>query len=372
MNGFRRRWRLSAPVALALLAAVAGSGGAASGKRSDGIANYTIRARLDPVGKVIAGTEHIEWRNVQDQPAGDLCLYAYIPAFSNSGTTLMREYVVQWRVKLAGWDGWGSDIASVRVNGSNLTSAAQPAYPDDPNPYDRTVVRVLLPEPVPPGGTAEVAVEFEALIPRLLRTGYAGRFFFVSQWYPKLGVYQKGAWKCHQYHALTEFFSGFGTYDVMLTVPSHYAVGATEVLRGSRENGDGTRTFRYVAEDVHDFAWVADPEFQEVRREIEGVLVAMLCRPRDCRHAECDFEATGHALKWFREHIAPYSYPRLTLVDPGWVGARAAGMEYPMLVSLRSARWLPRAVRLPESTAIHEVSHQYWNGERQVRGCVAG
>ncbi len=326
------------------------------------VANYTIRARLDPAAKVLSGVERIDWRNAGDQAAPELCFHLYWNAFANSRTTFMREYAVQRPGELGGWDGWGGiEITSVRVNGSDRTAATRPAHPDDPNPSDRTVVRVPLAEPIPPGGAADVEIEFEARIPRLLlRAGYAGRFFFVAQWYPKLGVYRNGEWNCHQYHALAEFFSDFGTYDVTLTVPHRYAVGATGVLRESRENGDGTRTLRYVAEDVHDFAWVADPEFREIRREIDGVPVVLLCRPRDCRHAERHLEAVGHALAWFRKHVAPYPYPMLTLVDPGWVGARAASMEYPMLVSLRPARWIPRAVRLPESTAVHEVSHQYW------------
>ena len=46
------------------------------------------------------------------------------------------------------------------------------------------------------------------------RTGAIGNFFFIAQWFPKLGVLQEDGWNCHQFHANTEFFSDYGVYDV--------------------------------------------------------------------------------------------------------------------------------------------------------------
>ena len=48
-----------------------------------------------------------------------------------------------------------------------------------------------------------------------------------GQWYPKPGVFWHGAWNCHQYHSTTEFFSDFATFNISLTLPRRYIVGAT-------------------------------------------------------------------------------------------------------------------------------------------------
>ena len=51
------------------------------------------------------------------------------------------------------------------------------------------------------------------------RTGAVGNYFFIAQWFPKIGVFEDTGWNCHQFHATTEFFADFGNYDVQLSVP---------------------------------------------------------------------------------------------------------------------------------------------------------
>ena len=136
--------------------------------------------------------------------------------------------------------------------------------PDDGNPDDQTVMAVPLPQPIAPGATATIEVEWTAHVPRTFaRTGAIGNFFFIAQWFPKLGVLQEDGWNCHQFHASTEFFSDFGVYDVSLTVPGGWPLGATGVEGERCENTDGTTTYRYYQEDVHDFAWTTSPDYIE-------------------------------------------------------------------------------------------------------------
>ena len=91
-------------------------------------------------------------------------------------------------------------------------------------------------------------------------------YFLVGQWFPKIGVYEpagmrnrrSGGWNCHAFHANSEFYADYGNYDVTFTVPSKFVVGATG-KRVSATPKDGRTTYRYVQNDVHDFAWTADP-----------------------------------------------------------------------------------------------------------------
>ena len=68
----------------------------------------------------------------------------------------------------------------------------------------------MLPRPVRPGESLTIDIAFKAQLPKVFaRTGYAGDYFLVGQWFPKLGVYEPaglrgrtaGGWNCHQFHA---------------------------------------------------------------------------------------------------------------------------------------------------------------------------
>ena len=81
---------------------------------------------------------------------------------------------------------------------------------------------------VPPGDSVIIELTWTARVPGpFARTGAIGNFFFIAQWFPKLGVLEESGWNCHQFHAGTEFFSDYGVYDVSLTVPTGWIVGAT-------------------------------------------------------------------------------------------------------------------------------------------------
>ena len=111
--------------------------------------------------------------------------------------------------------------------------------PDDGNLDDRTVAEVPLSAPVAPGETVNVQIAWSSRVPRTFaRTGVVGNYYFLGQWFPKIGVLQDTGWNCHQFHATTEFFADFGIYDVRLTVPNGWIVGATGTERGRRDEGD--------------------------------------------------------------------------------------------------------------------------------------
>jgi len=327
-------------------------------------ANYRIEARYDPTTHTVTGHEVLEWRNTTSQAALDLCFHLYLNAFANSRSSFMREAGAagaEWAVRYP--HGWGYvNVRSLRVDGLDHSDRMRFVHPDDDNVEDRTVVRVPLNTPVAPGASTAVEVDFVARLPRVLsRTGYAGPFALVAQWFPKIGVYEDGHWNCHQYHVTTEFFADFGVYDVTLTVPRDSVVGATGVLRDVRED-TATKTLHFVAEDVHDFAWAVDPRFEVIERTADGVQLRLLLQPHHRAQAARYLRAAQYALKRYQQDIGAYPYPQLTIVDPSWGGRTAAGMEYPTLMTVGTMRWLPKGLRVPEAVTVHEFGHQYWYG----------
>lgn len=375
-GGPARTVRLAFGLPLALLAAAAA--GAATppptpptivGRPPPAVASYAIAADLDPQTHRIDGRETIRWRNPSAVPARELCFHLYLNGFRNSASTWLRREGGEQVEELApgGW-GW-MEIDRLEIAGRELTSDLEFAAPDDGNPEDRTVALLPLPVEVAPGEELELAVWFTAQLPRAVaRTGYRGDYHFVAQWFPKLGVRDPdGSWRCAQFHRSSEFFSDFGDYEVEITVPERFVVGATGVRAGSEPTGDGEVTYHYVQQGVHDFAWTAWPGFVEHTRTFrhEGlpeVEITLLGRPDTTRQADRYLDAVEHSLRLFGTWYGAYPYTTLTVVDPAWGADATGGMEYPTFIAGGTRIFNPAPTMSPEGVTVHEFGHQYFFG----------
>jgi hypothetical protein len=337
-------------------------------------ASYSIDVRLDADSHTLTGREILTWRNISVNPTSELRFHLYYNAWRNSDSTWMRERALTTggRSTPRPAEDWGwIDVTRVRLLGAeapvDLSDDIQHIAPDDDNGADQTVMRVPLAAAVEPGAVINVELEWTSHVPRTFsRTGVLGDYFFLAQWFPKIGVLEDDAWNCHQFHAGTEFFSDYGVYDVRLTVPTGWVVGATGLERERRDNSNGTTTHRYYQEDVHDFAWTTSPDFLERTATFEhptlpAVSIRLLLQPEHEMQAERHVAATRAALKYYGEWFGPYPYGHVTVVDPAWRSG-TGGMEYPTLFTA-GTNWLaPLDVTNPELVTIHEAGHQFWYG----------
>ncbi len=343
----------------------------------DRIANYIIDVRLDPKFHSFDGREILNWHNTSHQSIAQLYFHLYPNAFRSSKTTFMRESGRNTPANERGWIDI-TKIADLRTN-HDVTKTIRYVQPDDGNFHDSTVMMVQLTKPVAPGDSIGVSIDFHEQLPEAIsRSGWApGReFYFVAQWFPKVGVLQNGAWNCHQFHAFTNFFADFGFYDVNINVPANYTVGATGERVGDSTNSDGTTTYHYIAHDVHDFAWTASPDFLTLTRTFEyrglpETKVILLLQPEHSSQADRYFAAVDTAIKYFGLWYGPYPYPVITVVDPprtAHVGGMSAGggcafgAEYPTLITAGTDDYTLKDFLSPEVVTIHEFGHQYWYG----------
>jgi hypothetical protein len=210
-------------------------------------------------------------------------------------------------------------------------------------------------------------VAWRSQVPRTFsRTGAVGDYFFLAHWFPKLGVFEGDGWVARQFFANTEFYADFGNYDVRLTVPRGWVVGATGRQVSRTDTDPGTTIHRYAQDDVHDFAWTTSPDFLEETARFEHptlppVTMRLLLQPEHRGQADRHFQATAAALKYYGEWFGAYPYPQITIVDPAWQSG-SGGMEYPTLFTA-GTRWLaPRGTTTPEGVTVHEAGHQFWYG----------
>ncbi|MDP8923065.1 MAG: M1 family metallopeptidase [Chloroflexota bacterium] len=354
---------LGGPVPHALAQAVAVPvGGAAAPARTD-TASYDLVARWDPDARQIHGTARITYRNPSSDWLDDVWFKLYLNAFRDPDTVWMREAGAVHRGSAYDPEqpGW------IELERLALADTGESVLPPDAD-ADGTVLRVPLPRPIGPGETIRFDVAWTSQLPRVFaRTGTAGDFVMAGQWYPKLAVYDRGAWDTEPWHANAEFFADFGSYTLALTVPRDYISAASGVRESVEENDDGTVTVRYHAEAVSDVAWTAWPGYRVVMRTVEAAgrpVELELLTPREVTGAdERYFRAAEGALDLLGRWFGPYPWPKLTLVVPPANAAGAGGMEYPSLVTLGLLTELPfglgSGVREVEIVTVHEIAHQW-------------
>jgi hypothetical protein len=350
---------------------------------SDRVVAYRIDATLDPATHTVTGKEQLNWRNRSQVPVKSVYLHLYMNAFEGAGSTFFTEKRLRETGFRSGVDTADGEWGHIALRGVAQGGARVPwtfVHPDNGPASDHTVVRFDLPQAVAPGGSTTLDIDFTTRLPRVVaRTGYFGSFHLVGQWFPKIAVLElpgeRGAtaprWNAHEFHLHSEFYADFGSFDVRLTVPKEYTVGATGEAQGAPVEKDGLATHRFVQDDVHDFAWTAD---KRSATPLEGVWtgpgspsvkVKVIYPPEYASSAAPALQTARDSLTWFSKTLGPYPYRTLTVVIPPFNAGEAGGMEYPTFITAEGIKDAsPNSVGryLLDFVTIHEFGHGYFYG----------
>ncbi|QCT00832.1 peptidase M1 membrane alanine aminopeptidase [Paenibacillus algicola] len=344
---------------------------------SNRLVEYHMDVRLTPEENQLTGTQTLTWTHPGKKAVTELYFHLYPNAFASKDTTFMKESGGRLRSDTMPQDGFGSmSITEVKTtDGLSLLHRLQYVQPDDGNINDQTLVKLRLPRPVKGGESITLHLGFQVELPKIFaRMGSAGDFTMAGQWFPKLSVYEpagtRGAseegWNLHQYHGNSEFYADFGIYSVRIRVPEHYIVAATGFPTKSAVTSDGEKIYQFYADDVHDFAWVASPDFIAAEEAfsapgVPGVKIKLYLDPLHKHLKDRYFDAAKAALKSYSKWYGTYPYSTLSIVVPPEEGNGAGGMEYPTLITAFGAKDDSPGYEL-ERTVIHEIGHQYFYG----------
>ena len=363
---------------------VASAPGAWGGERSgseptlsDRVADYQLRAVVDPVKHTVEGSEKLHWRNRSDRAVRTLYFHTYLNGFEGPGSTWMTEKArygaFRSNVELKpGQEGY--------IEVRSIAQAGQPAamryvQPDGGPPTDRSVLRVDLPSPVAPGGETSLDIAFHDQLPRVIaRTGYFDSYHLVAQWFPKIGVLElageRGAqgprWNCHEFHLHSEFYADWGSYDLEIVAPKRFTVGATGGRTGEPADTPEGTVHRFHQDDVHDAAFtVWDGFAPPLRGSYDGagsphVDVQVLYPPEYASSGRAALQATVDALGYFSRTLGPYPYKQVTVIVPPYNATESGGMEYETLfTTIAAPPGFEAGVRY---VTVHEFGHGYFMG----------
>lgn len=341
------------------------------------VVEYHMAVELNAADMTLHGSQNVTWKNPGEQPVKELYLHLYPNAFESKQTTFMRESGGKLRGDRMKEGSFGNmRIASIKTaQGEDLTSRMSFVQPDDGNKDDHTLMKLTLPTPVRPGEKITLLTQFSVKLPEAFaRMGYVGDYVMAGQWFPKLAVYEtKGTrgraeegWNLHQYHGNSEFYADFGIYDVKIRVPANYTVAATGFPIKQPAIEGQTKVYQFYADDVHDFAWAASPNFKYYEEpysapSVPGVKIKLYLDPAHEQLKNRYLLAAKKALSRYSQWFGAYPYSTLSIVVPPKGGNGTGGMEYPTLITAWDASQPDPDLEL-ERVVVHEIGHQYWYG----------
>ena len=221
-----------------------------------------------------------------------------------------------------------------------------------------TVLEVKLQNPLLPNQSTDFYLEYISQVPKQIRrsgrNNKEGIDYSMAQWFPKIAEYDKDGWHANPYIA-REFYAPWGDFDVSISIHKDYVVAATGILQ-SQINDNQKKTWRFKAEDVHDFVWAADPDY------VHDILKV------DSENLELHFyyqkssdemvqnwkklqDDTAEAFKFINKKFGKYPYSKYSIIQGG-----DGGMEYPMATLITGERTYSSLL----SVTIHEVLHSWY------------
>ena len=336
---------------------------------------YQMDVTLDRDGRTLLGHLKFHYCNNSPDTLGELRFHAHYNAMRPGSPTDRR-----WRS--LGHRGIAStppqDYASLNVH-NLMDDRNRPIQAE----FDYSIFRVPLHDPLPPGGELWLTMDFSSRIPGPsvgMRTAAAYGQLKVAHWYPQVCVYDPvTGWVDNQYLGRGEAYGEFGIYDVSITLPETFIVGATGVLLnrllvlpdtllealdldnfknlpwGSASEAvigkpAPTKTWHFRAENVHDFAFVADPLFCIDRDRCGNTDIWIFARREHASGWDDAARVTRQGMEILEREIGPFPYPEFTVVDC------YSGMEYPGIVFCGG--------RSPSYKLLiwHEMTHNYFMG----------
>ena len=349
--------------------------------------NYKIDVTLNDQSHTLSGQIQIEYINHSPDDLDTIYFHLWANAFKNRSTAFANQKLRTGSTKF--YFAKDSDLGNFsdlnfQVDGQSARWELDAKHPD--------IALLYLPKTLPSQGRIQISTPFNLKIPASFsRLGHVGESYQMTQWYPKPAVYDQDGWHAMPYLDLGEFYSEFGSFDVSITLPENYVVGATGTLQTESEQGflqqkvketneylanlannydfedafppssSTIKTIRFTAEQVHDFAWFADKRFKVQKSQVtlpsdQKVDTWVMFTKEEEELWQNAINYVDRAVQFYSEKVGEYPYPHATAVQSAL--SAGGGMEYPMITVIG----LSGDAKSLDVVITHEVGHNWFYG----------
>ncbi|MBM3164616.1 MAG: M1 family metallopeptidase [Bacteroidetes bacterium] len=352
--------------------------------------DYRIDVTLDDQTHRLYANLAFDYTNNSPHTLDSLYLHVWPNAYKDRTTALAQQLNGQG-TKISTMD--TSDLGDItrldfKINGKPVSWSY--------NPKNIDIVGIKLNESLNPGKSLTLTTPFTVKIPSgsISRLGHIGQSYQITQWYPKPAVFDRKGWHAMPYLNQGEFYSEFGSFDVSITVPKNYVLGATGERQSVEEaafmdslaahtqtnltsiialpsgalrdsfpaSSKEWKTVRFTQDNVHDFAWFTDKRYKVLKGSVKlphsgrTVTSWALFTPANALLWKNSIEYLNDGTYYYSQWNGDYPYTAVTAVD-GTISA-GGGMEYPMITVIGNSS----TARDLEVVIVHEVGHNWFYG----------
>jgi hypothetical protein len=328
--------------------------------------DYTMEVTLDTETALYNGTQKLVYTNNSPETLNKVFYHLYFNAFkpgSEMAVRLKNAADKNRRFKISVDSLTQDQQGYLKVSG--LTQDGVKLSPID----SETILEVPLNKPILPGESTTFELSFEGHVPDVIRragkNSSEGVAFSMAQWYPKMAEYDREGWNADPYTG-REFHGVWGDFDVKITLNKKFMVAASGYLQNADDIGmgysdrkkpkakKGNLTWHFIAPQVHDFTWAADPEYiHDTYPGPNDVTLHFFYKnkPEIIENWKKLQPDTAKLMRFFNEKVGTYPYKQYSVVQGG-----DGGMEYAMLTLITGGR---KYESLFGVTA-HELAHSWF------------
>ena len=328
---------------------------AAQMDKEEDINKYVISGVLDTTNKVLTAEQKVTYVNNEDVELPDLYFHVYNNAFKKKETApfLFDDFS---KAYTRGFQPGYSEFEAVELAVGQSREALDYSFQGE----GETILKVKLPEPLQPGKSITLELRYKVIIPPAgERFGYGEANINMGNWYPVAAVYDDDGWNLDKYYSVGDpFYSDISNYTISIKAPKEYIVAASGRVEEEKPEGE-FKSWKFIAEDMRDFAFVASDKFLTAKDIVGDTVVKSYYYMGHEKRGKEALEYGKRSIEIFNRMYGEYPYPTYSVVETEF----PSGMEYPGLVYINTVYYdddYNGDIML--YTTVHETAHQWWYG----------